>query len=154
MGICASTMSTNTQGQLLITYELTPTIKVINSVDGSLKEFEQPIKTSEVLSGHPDTFFLCNSEEIDVDCHVPQVTGTEELQPGQLYFILPISMSKGLLSLHELCLLAIQASKALKRSAEMKEKESTASFSDRRKSKRNARRNHKVDFQLALKKLG
>ncbi|KAJ0703832.1 hypothetical protein HanPI659440_Chr14g0555691 [Helianthus annuus] len=56
------------------------TAKVIHSVDGKLQEFWQPITASHILSDHPDTFFLCSSENMFVNWHVPHVSGDEELE--------------------------------------------------------------------------
>ncbi|KAJ0591279.1 hypothetical protein HanIR_Chr04g0206611 [Helianthus annuus] len=96
--------------------------KVIHSVDGKLQEFRQPITASHVLSDHPDTFFLCSSENMFVNWHVPHVSGDEELEPGQIYFIMPVSKSFKPLSLQELCLLAVKASSAIEQSSEMEKK--------------------------------
>ncbi|KAI3509558.1 hypothetical protein L1887_24928 [Cichorium endivia] len=155
MGMCASIQSTKKRETMLITNGPSSTVKVVHSLDGNLQEFRHPITAGHVLAEHPNTFFLCNSEEMLIDSHVPHVPDDEELQLGQIYFLMPISMANHPLSLQELCVLATTASSALEKAAEMRKKEKTVSFSDRRKTKsnRNARRNSKVDFQLALKKL-
>ncbi|KAL8238176.1 hypothetical protein R6Q59_019257 [Mikania micrantha] len=149
MGTCAS-IPTN-RGQLLITNGSHTTVKVIHSIDGRMHEFRPPIKASNVLSDQqPDTYFLCSAEEMFVNCQVPRVSADEHLQPGNLYFIMPISRSYRPISLQELCLLAIKASLAIEKSLEMKKTRRTTSFKGRRKSNGVAK---KVDFQLALKKL-
>ncbi|KAF5812356.1 hypothetical protein HanXRQr2_Chr04g0191661 [Helianthus annuus] len=119
MGTCASILypklEINNRNQ-------SSTAKVIHSVDGKLQEFRQPITASHVLSDHPDTFFLCSSENMFVNWHVPHVSGDEELEPGQIYFIMPVSKSFKPLSLQELCLLAVKASSAIEQSSEMEKK--------------------------------
>ncbi|OVA05199.1 Protein of unknown function DUF4228 [Macleaya cordata] len=50
-----------------------------------------------------------------LDTYLPHVAETEELQLGQIYFLLPLSQSQNPLSLSELCALAIKASTALTR---------------------------------------
>uniref|UniRef100_A0A5B7BM52 Uncharacterized protein n=1 Tax=Davidia involucrata TaxID=16924 RepID=A0A5B7BM52_DAVIN len=87
------------------------TSKVIH-LDGRLQEFRQPIKASHVLSENPNCF-LCSSETMFVDSLPPHLPGHEELQLGQIYFMIPISKSQTPLSLQDLCELAIKASTAL-----------------------------------------
>ncbi|PWA56960.1 hypothetical protein CTI12_AA237180 [Artemisia annua] len=98
------------------------------------------------------------SEHMFVNCHVPHVPEDEELQLGHIYFIMPISKLHKILTLQELCLLAIKASVALdkKCSSQMKKGGGgSRSFNGRRKGKNGGARKHqKVDFQLALKQLG
>ncbi|KAI3695551.1 hypothetical protein L1987_78548 [Smallanthus sonchifolius] len=123
MGICASSIQhSKNRGSLLISNGSSSTAKVIHSVDGKLQEFRQPIKASHVLSHHTNAFFLCSSENMFVNWHVPHVSGDEELQPDQIYFIMPVSMSYRPLSLQQLGSLAIKASSALGKCAEMKKK--------------------------------
>ncbi|XP_050104638.1 uncharacterized protein LOC126584232 [Malus sylvestris] len=50
---------------------------------------------------------------MDVDSYAPQVPEDEELQLGQIYFLMPLSQTKSSLSLQDLCSLAIKASAAL-----------------------------------------
>ncbi|MFS7920694.1 hypothetical protein Hanom_Chr03g00227821 [Helianthus anomalus] len=110
MGLCASCHCTTKQRRLMNNWS--STVKVINSGDGRLQEFRQPIMASHVLSGHP-TAFLCSSDTMFVGCHVPQMPGNEELQIGQIYFLMPLSNSNHPLSLQELCSLAVKAGSAL-----------------------------------------
>ncbi|CAK7329755.1 unnamed protein product [Dovyalis caffra] len=48
-----------------------------------------------------------------IDCHLPQVPDDEELQLGQLYFLMPLSQSNVPLSLQQLGALACKASASL-----------------------------------------
>ncbi|KAF5758782.1 hypothetical protein HanRHA438_Chr16g0745791 [Helianthus annuus] len=175
MGTTSSTQySSKHQTTLSTTNESTTSTstKVINSIDGRLQEFRQPITAGKVLSDHqPDMFFLCSSEHMFVNCHVPHVPADEELQPGQIYFIMPVSKLYRPISLQEICLLAIKASLVLEKSSgfEMKKKGKTTSDSEgfgmmkkkgrttsdsgRRKRNGSVRRQERVDFQVALKRL-
>ncbi|KAB5541393.1 hypothetical protein DKX38_014367 [Salix brachista] len=114
MGNCASPQYTKKVGGGL---NWPSTAKIIH-VDGRLQEFRQPIKASHVLSLNPNNF-LCGSESMYIDCHLPQVPDDEELQLGQLYFLVPLSKSKAPLSLQELCALASKASASLAQSDSM-----------------------------------
>ncbi|KAK9286089.1 hypothetical protein L1049_014469 [Liquidambar formosana] len=121
MGVCASSQITRQSGST----DWPHTAKIIH-LDGRLQEFKQPIKTRHILSQNPNSF-LCSSECMYVDCHVPHVPEDEELQLGQLYFLMPISQSHTSLSLQDLCALAIKASAALSRSDAKK----TSAFLDK-----------------------
>lgn len=85
---------------------------VVNVNNGGLQEFRRPVKVADVLSENPNCF-LSNSEAMNVDSAMPQVAGDDDLQLGQLYFLLPVSMSHAPLSLQDMCALAIKASAAL-----------------------------------------
>ncbi|KAK8486670.1 hypothetical protein V6N11_033123 [Hibiscus sabdariffa] len=69
-------------------------------------------RASLILSQNPDCF-LCNSELMYVDSRLPHVPKDEQLQPGQIYFLMPLSKSQATLSLQEPCSLAIKASEPL-----------------------------------------
>ncbi|KAK1439829.1 hypothetical protein QVD17_05651 [Tagetes erecta] len=158
MGTCASVQYSTNRGTLLITNASSTTVMLINSIDGKLQEFRQPIKAGNVISDHQNTFFICNAEEMYVNCYVPHVPGDEDLQPGQIYFIMPISKLYRPITLQELCLLAIKASSAIEKSAEMKKMNRTTSFKQVSRTtslggRRKRNGNQKVDFQLALKQL-
>ncbi|XP_071697611.1 uncharacterized protein [Rutidosis leptorrhynchoides] len=151
MGNCASNHLSKHQQTLSLSNGPSSATKVIiiSSIDGNLREFHQPIKTRQVLSRHPNNnFFLWSSEHMFVNHPVPHVPEDEDLQPSQIYFLMPVSKSCKPLSLHELCSLAIKASLAIEKNLKMKNG-NTTSFSGRRKWNINP----KVDFQLALKQL-
>lgn len=159
MGTCASVQYSTNRGTLLITNGSSTTAMVINSIDGKLQQFRQPIKAGNVISDHDsNTFFLCNAEDMYVNCHVPHVPGDEDLRPGQIYFIMPISKLYRPITLQELCLLAIKASSAIEKSVEVKKTSRTMSFKELSRTtslggRRKRNGNQKVDFQLALKQL-
>ncbi|KAK8716708.1 hypothetical protein V6N13_044012 [Hibiscus sabdariffa] len=100
MGICSSCDSTHVAtGKLILQ-------------DGRLQEFPYPVKVSYVLQRNP-MCFICNSDEMDFDNVVSAIQEDEELQPGQLYFALPLSWLKHPLQAHEMAALAVKASYAL-----------------------------------------
>ncbi|CAA3014894.1 Hypothetical predicted protein [Olea europaea subsp. europaea] len=103
MGICSSCEATSVATAKLILY------------DGRLQEFPYPVKVSYVSQRNP-TYFICNSDEMDFNDVVSAVSDDEELQPGQLYFALPLSRLKQRLRAEEMAALAVKASSALAKS--------------------------------------
>ncbi|XP_057769975.1 uncharacterized protein LOC130989854 [Salvia miltiorrhiza] len=103
MGICSSCESTSVA-----------TAKLILD-DGRLQEYPYPVKVSYVLQKNP-AFFICNSDEMDFDDVVSAVGDDDELQPGQLYFALPLSQLSHRLQAEEMAALAVKASSALTKS--------------------------------------
>ncbi|KAL8266244.1 hypothetical protein R6Q59_003588 [Mikania micrantha] len=100
MGICTSCQSTYAvTGKLVLP-------------DGRLQEFFQPTKASYFLHKNPNTF-ICDSDEMDFDDVVSPIKDDEELQPGQLYFVLPIKRLNLPLQPEEMAALAVKASAAL-----------------------------------------
>ncbi|KAF8028332.1 hypothetical protein BT93_E1064 [Corymbia citriodora subsp. variegata] len=55
-----------------------------------------------------------------IDSIVPQIHEDEDLHLGQLYFLLPLSMTRAPLSLRELCLLAVKAHAVLESSSSLR----------------------------------
>lgn len=107
MGLCSSFQHRNRDGAL----NLLSTAVVIH-LDGSLEEFMLPIKAAHILNRNP-SFFLCSSDSMHVNSQPPCTHEDEQLQMGQIYFLLPISHSQKPLSLQDLCSLAIKASEVL-----------------------------------------
>ncbi|KAI3799052.1 hypothetical protein L1987_34341 [Smallanthus sonchifolius] len=103
MGICSSSDST-----------AVATAKLILQ-DGSLQEFSYPVKVSYVLQKHPSTF-ICNSDEMKFDDVVSAIRDEDVLQPGQLYFALPLNRLRLPLLPEEMAALAVKASSALAKS--------------------------------------
>ncbi|XP_047314456.1 uncharacterized protein LOC124917975 [Impatiens glandulifera] len=112
MGMCVSSESpTRKQNDL----KSSPTAKrsvVVIDLDGHLQEFNNPIRACHVLSKNQNGF-LCSSETLNVGTRAEMVTDEEELVPGNIYFLMPLSKSDSLLTLEELCYMAIKASKVL-----------------------------------------
>ncbi|KAJ8764347.1 hypothetical protein K2173_006087 [Erythroxylum novogranatense] len=100
MGICSSCDSTHVATAKLILQ------------DGRLQEFSYPVKVSYVLQKNP-AYFICNADEMEFDDVVSAVNDDEELQPGQLYFALPLSRLKHPLQAEEMAALAVKANSAL-----------------------------------------
>lgn len=104
MGICSSSDSTRVATAKLVLQ------------DGKLQEFSYPVKVSYLLQEYP-TCFICNSDELDFDDVVTAVDENQVLQPGQLYFALPLSRLRQRLQAHEMAALAVKASSALMKSS-------------------------------------
>ncbi|XP_022752116.1 uncharacterized protein LOC111300765 [Durio zibethinus] len=104
MGICSSCESTRVATAKLILQ------------DGRLQEFPYPVKVSYVLQRNP-MCFICNSDEMDFGDVASAIQEDEELQPGQLYFALPLSWLKHPLQAEEMAALAVKASSALMKSS-------------------------------------
>ncbi|KAG6480808.1 hypothetical protein ZIOFF_057395 [Zingiber officinale] len=86
------------------------TVKLVLQ-DGELQEFAQPVKASHVLqSMHPTAYFVCDADDMVIDGHAPAVN---ELRPGKLYFVLPVSMLRRPLHAEEMAALAVKANTAL-----------------------------------------
>ncbi|CAL9043519.1 unnamed protein product, partial [Musa banksii] len=88
------------------------TAKVIRA-DGKMEEYETAVPVGRVVARSPG-YYVCSGEAMQVGAHPPVVGEGEKLQPGQLYFLLPLSYSHRPLSLPDLCLFAAKASAALR----------------------------------------
>ena len=80
--------------------------------DGELREFDHPVKVSCILEKNSE-WFVCDADEMEFDGFVSGVGSSEELNPGQIYFVLPRSMLKRPLHAEDLAALAAKASAAL-----------------------------------------
>ncbi|KAM7506943.1 hypothetical protein LguiA_017396 [Lonicera macranthoides] len=103
MGVCSSCNSTSVATAKLILQ------------DGQLLEFSYPVKVSYLLQKNPSTF-ICNSDEMEFDDVVSAISEDEELEPGQLYFALPINRLRSPIQAEEMAALAVKASSALTKS--------------------------------------
>ncbi|XP_045814595.1 uncharacterized protein LOC123908107 [Trifolium pratense] len=65
-------------------------IRVIH-LNGFVEEFDQPISANQVI-GNPPTHFVCTSIQLLSSSSIPLLKGDSQLQPGQLYFMLPYSI--------------------------------------------------------------
>ncbi|XP_057443708.1 uncharacterized protein LOC130735842 [Lotus japonicus] len=104
MGNCKSSDSTQVATAKLVLH------------DGRLQEFSYPVKVSYLMQAYP-ACFICNSDELGFDDVVTAVDENQVLQPGQLYFALPLSWLRHPLQAHEMAALAVKASSALMKSA-------------------------------------
>ncbi|KAK2665237.1 hypothetical protein Ddye_003811 [Dipteronia dyeriana] len=99
MGICSST-------------DNIATAKLIIQDGGVLKEFSYPVRVACVLQENP-TCFICNSDDMDFDKVLTSMGKEEELQPGELYFALPLSWLDSPLRAEDLASLAVKGGLAL-----------------------------------------
>ncbi|XP_047071725.1 uncharacterized protein LOC124680715 [Lolium rigidum] len=87
--------------------------------DGDLQRYpggtlaSHALKAATVAAGGAGACFLCSADGLQLGGAVSAAAPDEELQPGQLYFILPASMRRRLLQAEEMAALAIRASAAL-----------------------------------------
>jgi hypothetical protein len=88
--------------------------------DGELQRFpggtraSQAVKAAAAAAGvGAGACFLCSADGLELGGAVAAVAGDEELQPGQLYFVLPLAMRRRSLQAEEMAALAIRASAAL-----------------------------------------
>ncbi|CAN6927539.1 unnamed protein product [Brassica oleracea] len=103
MGACGSSESRRTDTAKLIL------------PDGTLHEFTSPVKVWQILQKNP-TSFVCNSDDMDFDEAVIAVSGSEDLRPGELYFVLPLTWLNHPLRTEQMAALAVKASSALTKS--------------------------------------
>ncbi|KAM0861804.1 hypothetical protein ACQ4PT_045658 [Festuca glaucescens] len=92
------------------------TAKVVG-LDGSMTQYAAPVTARDVLVDDKHrkdaSVFLCSSDELRFDAPPRALADEEALQPGWLYFVLPVSMLRLALSGHEMAALAVRASSAL-----------------------------------------
>ncbi|KAM3277949.1 hypothetical protein ACQJBY_045683 [Aegilops geniculata] len=88
--------------------------------DGQLQRFPGGTRASQAMkaaaaaaAGGAGACFLCSADGLELGGAVSAVAGDEELQPGQLYFVLPAAMRRRPLQAEEMAALAIRASAAL-----------------------------------------
>ncbi|MFQ6663984.1 hypothetical protein Gotur_031268 [Gossypium turneri] len=98
MGICHSTSSVLTAKLIL--------------QDGSLQEFSNPVRVSHVLQRNPNCF-VCSSDDMDFDTTLCAIDADDQLQPGELYFVLPLRLLNSPLRTQEMRALAVKATQAL-----------------------------------------
>uniref|UniRef100_A0ACD5Y0V3 Uncharacterized protein n=1 Tax=Avena sativa TaxID=4498 RepID=A0ACD5Y0V3_AVESA len=112
MGSCASRSPAPASSPASSSGRRVATAKVIR-LDGSLTQYPEPITANEALGHDGASSFLCSSDELRFDEPPRALADEEELQPGWLYFVLPMSMLRLALSGHEMAALAVRASSAL-----------------------------------------
>ncbi|KAI4984761.1 hypothetical protein ZWY2020_017391 [Hordeum vulgare] len=88
--------------------------------DGELQRFPGGTRASQAMkaaaaaaAGGAGACFLCSADGLELGGAVAAVAPDEELQPGQLYFVLPAAMRRRALQAEEMAALAIRASAAL-----------------------------------------
>ncbi|KAG9456580.1 hypothetical protein H6P81_001088 [Aristolochia fimbriata] len=87
--------------------------KVI-SINGALREFPVPVTVSHVLQYEStSSCFLCNSDKLFFDQHIPALNPNDHLQVGQIYFVLPNTKLQYPLTASDMAALAVKASIAM-----------------------------------------
>ncbi|XP_062213262.1 uncharacterized protein LOC133914132 [Phragmites australis] len=83
--------------------------------DGALRRFPGGTGASQAVkaAGAAGAWFLCSADGLELGGAVAAVESEEELQPGQLYFVLPAAMRRRPLQADEMAALAVRASAAL-----------------------------------------
>ncbi|XP_051230430.1 uncharacterized protein [Lolium perenne] len=87
--------------------------------DGELQRFpggtlaSHAVKAAAAAASGAGACFLCSADGLELGGAVAAVAADEELQPGQLYFVLPAAMRRRPLRAEEMAALAIRASAAL-----------------------------------------
>ncbi|CAM0952067.1 unnamed protein product [Alopecurus aequalis] len=89
-----------------------PTAKVIG-LDGSMAQYVTRVTAREALGSDASSSFLCSSDELRFDVPARALAAEEVLQPGWLYFVMPVSMLRRPLSGQDMAALAVKASSAL-----------------------------------------
>lgn len=87
------------------------------SLRGELREYSVPVTVSQVLllqiESSSSSCFICNSDSLYYDEYIPAMNSEEELQPGQIYFLLPSTKLQHRLTASDMAALAVKASIAL-----------------------------------------
>uniref|UniRef100_A0A0E0M2V2 Uncharacterized protein n=1 Tax=Oryza punctata TaxID=4537 RepID=A0A0E0M2V2_ORYPU len=89
------------------------TAAMVMDLDGTMALLEAPVAARLALGGDAYSCFVCSADELDFDAPARAMDADEALQPGQLYFVLPISVLRRPLSGHDMAALAVKASAAL-----------------------------------------
>ncbi|KAM7250587.1 hypothetical protein ACFE04_022470 [Oxalis oulophora] len=118
MGLCISSPTPKQRGIISIDTIRPQQITIIHVDEnkGKVEELKQPIKAEYLVTQNPN-YFICSSESMSIGTCPPRVCDDEELQLGQIYFMLPKSRANEPLSLPDLCGLAIKASSAVAKDA-------------------------------------
>lgn len=81
MGGCFSSRSSSTSKKIRLVH-----------LSGYVEDFEQPISVNQVITTrNPPTHFVCTSLQLLSSCSKP-LKGDTQLQPGNVYFMLPYSI--------------------------------------------------------------
>eukprot|EP01018_Ginkgo_biloba_P032372 Gb_29302 [translate_table: standard] len=108
MGMC---ISSNAK------YVSSPTAKLI-LMDGSIRELAQPVKIQRILEETPggNENFICSSDGLYVGQRISQLPPEQEIEVGQLYFLLPRRKLQFVLSDSDMASLLLKAHSAIKQS--------------------------------------
>ncbi|KAF9602867.1 hypothetical protein IFM89_031813 [Coptis chinensis] len=93
------------------------TAKVI-TLNGSLLEYSVSVTVSQVLKSETtQSCFLCNSDRLYYNEFIQALNPSEELQMGQIYFILSTTRLQYRLTAQDMAALAVKASSAIAKSS-------------------------------------
>ncbi|VAI37166.1 uncharacterized protein LOC119306274 [Triticum dicoccoides] len=85
---------------------------------GELREYSPPATAALALEEVAQKgWFLCDADRMGFEGSLAAMAGGEELQPGQIYFVLPSDMLRRRLAPEEVASLAVKASAALVKAA-------------------------------------
>ncbi|XP_057793736.1 uncharacterized protein LOC131010297 [Salvia miltiorrhiza] len=85
------------------------------SVGGELRRYPLPVTVSQVIqfeASAPNSVFLCDSDRLYFDDYIPRLDAAEELEPDQIYFVMPASRLQQRLAASDMAALAVKASVA------------------------------------------
>ncbi|KAF7848832.1 hypothetical protein BT93_L1524 [Corymbia citriodora subsp. variegata] len=93
------------------------------------EDCKSSLKPSRLLTSSPKTPTASSAAQSPCSSNplVPQIHEEEDLYLGQLYFLLPLSMSRVPLSIRDLCMLAIKASAVLESSSSLRRRKAGVS---------------------------
>ncbi|KAF8406768.1 hypothetical protein HHK36_008860 [Tetracentron sinense] len=94
-------------------YSVTPSTARVISTNGSLCEYPVPVTVSQVLEMESSSCFLCNSDRLYYDDYIPALDSGDQLEVGQIYFLLPKTRLQYRLTASDMAALAVKASTAL-----------------------------------------
>ncbi|KAH9310346.1 hypothetical protein KI387_025381, partial [Taxus chinensis] len=104
MGICIS--SSHDENSV-------PTANLI-LMDGSIREFSQPLRNNEILREYPG-HFICSSDGLYIGKNISEVLHEDDqLQLGQLYFLLPRRKLEYVVTESDMAALFLKANSAIK----------------------------------------
>lgn len=135
MGACLSSSS------VIDSKDQKPSSAYVISTNGELRQYTVPINVSQVLQSEmpSEASFICNSDRLYFDDFIPRLDLEYQLQPGQIYFVLPTSKLQYRLSASEMAALAVKASAALE----------DLNKNNRRHSKKFTRKNKKSNSRIS-----
>ncbi|RZC62853.1 hypothetical protein C5167_024608 [Papaver somniferum] len=116
MGLCFSSSSIDYSEN-----QASSSAKVI-SLNGNLTQYSAPVRVSHVLNqlDSSNSCILCNSDHLLYDDYVKALGSEEEIQLGQIYFVLEKSRLKYRLTASDMAALAVKASSAFMKSSSTK----------------------------------
>jgi hypothetical protein len=118
MGACNSCEATAVASVAAVTGGAATAARVVLA-DGKLQRLpggtrvSHAVKAAAAAAGDAGACFLCSADGLELGGAVAALAPDEELQPGQLDFVLPAAMRRRALQAEEMAALAIRASAAL-----------------------------------------